>query len=58
MKTEVGVRGFFIFFLLFSPLKNTEEAPNEHDAGRNGSIASPNLNPTKIVLILILITHL
>ena len=27
MKTEVGVRGFFIFFLLFSPL---EEAPNEH----------------------------
>jgi hypothetical protein len=31
MKTEVGVRGFFYFFLLFSPL---EEASNEHDAGR------------------------
>jgi hypothetical protein len=31
MKTEVGVRGFFIFFLLFSP----KEAPTKEHGGRS-----------------------
>ena len=38
MKTEVGVRGFFYFFLLFSP---TKEAPNEMEVedGEDGASA-------------------
>ena len=39
MKTEVGVRGFFYFFLLFSPLKRYQTTTIQVEDGEDGASA-------------------
>ena len=39
MKTEVGVRGFFYFFLLFSPVKRHQTSTMQVEDGEDGASA-------------------
>ena len=39
MKTEVGVRGFFYFFILFSPLKRHQTSTMQVEDGEDGASA-------------------
>ncbi len=39
MKTEVGVRGFFNFFILFSPLKRHQTSTMQVEDGEDGTLS-------------------